>query len=225
MKRLLLPLPFVLLTFSMVANNVIADGRVILGSFELLSEEYDAPYFADSVSRESSMNGFSAKLYRFQTDGLYGAMGLGYMAGDVEICLESTCSSVDTTFSRYSFEIGWDLGQWIPFVGGSWTTTEPEETRFGFVFGDSERYYGFNPGYVVESTADTFGVQTGVWREFGTFKVRGALNILEESERIGISGGVLFQIDNKFAVGAELEMLLESEASGFRFSLQFGRSF
>ena len=225
MKKLLLPLPFVLLTFSMVANNVIADGRVILGSFELLSEEYDAPYFADSVSRESSMNGFSVKLYRFQTDGLYGGIGVGYMAGDVEICLESTCSSVDTTFSMYSLEIGWDLGQWIPFVGGTWTNTEPEDSGFGFVFGDSETYYGFNPGYVIESTAEPFGLNTGVWRELDTFKVRGALNIWDGSKPPSVSGGVLFQMDNKFVVSTEFEILLDSEADGFRFSLQFGRSF
>ena len=225
MKKNLLLLPMVILTFGMVANNVVAGDRVVLGSFERLTDEYDAPFFADSVSRESTMNGFSLKVHRFQNDGLYGGISLNYMAGDVDVCLESLCTSVDTTYFMYSAELGLDLGQWIPFVGGTWTNTSIELNEFGYFFGDSDDYYGFNPGYVVESTADTFGFNTGVWLELDTFKVRGALNFMDESERIGVSSGVLFQLENNYAVGADLEILLDNGADGFRFSIQFGRSF
>ena len=51
------------------------------------------------------------------------------------------------------------------------------------------------------------------------------MNIWDESDIPGVSGGVIFQMDNKFAVGAELEILLDGEENRFRFSLQFGRSF
>ena len=226
MKRLLLPLPLVLLTFGMVANNVIADDRVILGSFERLTEEYDEPLFGDfTTSYESTLSGFSAKLYWFRDNGLYRGIGLGYMTGDVDVCLESICSSVDTTVSMRSAEIGWALGQWIPFVGGNWTQTKAEEeTEFLDLIVEGEYIYGLSPGPWVERTADPFYLNIGLWLQLDTFKVRGALNIWDESEPPGVSGGVLFQMDNDFIVGAEFEVSLDTEANRFRFSLQFGRS-
>ena len=226
MKKILLPLPFVLLTFGMVANNVIADDRIILGSFERLTAKSDAPYWGDNVSTESTLNGFSAKLYWFRSDGLYRAIGLGYTTGDVDVCLQSNCSSADTTVSMFYSEIGWALGLWVPFVGGTWVSTAAEETEHHFW--NSEIGLGFYPHSVVEQSADPFSLNIGLWRELDTvnaIKVRGALNIWDESDIPGVSGGVIFQMDNKFAVGAELEILLDGEENRFRFSLQFGRSF
>ena len=225
MKRLLLPLPVVLLTFGMAANNVIADDRVILGSLERLTEEYDYPYL--SVSLESTVNGFSAKFYQFRPYGLYMGLGLVRMTGDVDVCFQSNpsiCSSVDAKVTMFSMEFGWDLGHWIPFVGETISQTTGEQT--GLALFDDENKVGVNPSSVVERAEDRSERYIGLWLERDTFKVRGALNnILDESEPMSVSGGVLFQMDNKFAVGAEFEILLDSKAEGFQFSLQFGRSF
>ena len=223
MKKLFLPLPLVLLIFGMVTNDATADDRIILGSFERLTKESDAPYWGDNVTTESTMNGFSAKLYWFRDNGLYRGIGLGYVTGDVDVCLESNCSPADTTVSMFTSEIGLDLGQWIPFVGGTWVSTQAEETHH--LFWNSEISLGFYPHSVVDQSAEPFYLNIGLWRELDTFKVRGALNIWDESERIGVSGGVLYQMDNEFAVGAKFEVSLDDEANRFRFSLQFGRSF
>ena len=227
MKKLFLPIPLVLLTFGMVANDVIADDRLILGSFERLTEEFDEPLFGDfTTNYESTLNGFSARLYWFQDNGLYSGVGLSYMTGDVDVCVPSNCASVDTTVTMFSSEIGWDLGQWIPFVGATRSqTVSDEESEFLRLIVDGEYIFGFNPGSWVERTADPYYLNIGLWLELDTFKVRGALNIWDESETPSVSGGVLYQMDNEFAVGAEFEVNLDSEANRFRFSLQFGRSF
>ena len=177
MKKILLRLPFVLLTFGMVANNVIADDRVILGSFERLTAKSDARYWGDNVSTESTLNGFSAKLYWFRSYGFYHAIGLGYTTGDVDVCLQSNCSSADTTVSMFYHEIGWDLGQWVPFVGGTWVSTQAEETHHRFWNGE----IFFYPHSVVEQSADPVSLNIGLWREldtFNTIKVRGSLEYL-----------------------------------------------
>ena len=223
MKKNLGLLPMVLLTFGMVANNVVAGDRVILGSVERLAEEYDAPFFESSIDRESTLNGFSAKLYWFRDAGFYRGLSYVAMTGDVDFCLQSNCSSVDTTVTTFSVEFGRAVGQWTPFVGLTWTQTEAEETELGFW--DSENRSFVTPGNVVESTADASNFNIGYWLELDTFKVRGALNNLDGKKPMSVSGGVLLQMDNKFAVGAEIEILLDTEAGGFRFSLQFGRSF
>ncbi|MCY3540484.1 MAG: hypothetical protein OXH31_01035 [Gammaproteobacteria bacterium] len=224
MKKLLLPLPLVLLTFGFVANNVFAGDRVILGSLERLTEEYDDPYV--SVSLESAVNGFSAKFYRFQSYGLYTGLDLVRMTGDIDVCFQSNpsnCSQVDVKVTMFSAEFGWALGRWIPFVGRTFSQTTGEETGIALI--DSENRFGVNPSSVVERTADKGGRNIGLWIERDTFKVKGALKSVDGNEPMSVSGGVLFQMDNKFAVGAEFEIQLDSEAEGFRFSLQFGRSF
>lgn len=239
MKKILLPLPFVLLTFSMVAKDVIANDRVILGSIERLTAMSDAPYWGDNVSTESTLNGFRAKLYWFRSNGLYRAFGFGYTNGDVNVCLDSDCAPANTTVSMFYSEIGLALGQWVPFVGGTWLSTAAKETHHHFW--NSDIMLGFYPHSVVDQSADNFSLNIGFWREldtFNTIKVRAALNIWDESvipgvtgaapddsEIPGVTGGVLFQMDNKFAVGAELEIHLDGEKNRFRFSLQFGRSF
>ena len=223
MKKLLLPLPLVLLTFGMFANNVIADEWVILGSVERLTEEYDAPLFESSINRESTLNGFSAKLYGFRDSRYYHGLSYVAMTGDVDFCLQSNCPSVDTTVTMVSVEFGRALGQCIPYVSLTWTQTEAEETETRL--SDSENRFIVSPGYVIESTADTSNFNIGYWLELDTIKVRGSLNNLDGKKPMGVSGGVLLQMDNKFAVGAEIEIQLDSEAEGFRFSLQFGRSF
>ena len=239
MKNFFSSLPFVLLTFGMVANNVIADDRFILGSFERITALSEPPYYGDNVSTESTLNGFSAKLYWFGSDEWYSAIGLGYTIGDVDVCVQSNCSSVGTTVSMFYAEIGRALGQWVPFVGGTWTRTVVEESEH--LIWNSEHTLIFYPHSVVDRSADPFSLNIGFWRELdtlNTIKVRGALNIWDDSvipgfskgvwyegEIPGVSGGVLFQMDNKFAVGAELEIRLDGEENRFRFSLQFGRSF
>ncbi|MYD45133.1 MAG: hypothetical protein F4W92_02105 [Gammaproteobacteria bacterium] len=61
--------------------------------------------------------------------------------------------------------------------------------------------------------------------ELDTFKLRGAVVNLDDEDNRAIFGGLLFQMDNNFALGAEFGMLLDDEVDGFRFSLQIGRKF
>ncbi|MYD46364.1 MAG: hypothetical protein F4W92_08435 [Gammaproteobacteria bacterium] len=223
MKKLLLPFLLILLASGMVANNVIADNRFILGSFERLTETSDAPFLGDNVSVESTLNGISGTLYLSQNDGFYSAIGLGHMVGDSDVCVQSNCASVDTKFTTFSCEIGWNLGKWIPFVGPTWTQAGGENTEV--LLWDSENNLGHYPHIVVERSADPFYLKIGLWLELDSFKVRGFLTGLDDSDTRGVSGAVLYQMENKFVVGAEFNVLLDSEADGFRFSLQFGRSF
>ena len=193
----LLALPLVLLSFC-----VIADDRVILGSFEqeTLEEEDDVS------SVESTLNGFGARFYSFTDEGFYLGAGFSQLTGDIDLCVETVCVSADSSGTMFSGEVGRDLGQWTPFIGASFSSSEVE------IFGESE-------------SDETWGLNAGLWLELDTFKLRGALTNLDDSDNRAVFGGVLLQMDNNFAFGAEFGMLLDSEVDGFRFSLQIGRTF
>ena len=105
-----------------------------------------------------------------------------------------------------STEVGWDLGQWTPFIGAFMSNLEEELNGFG-------------------TNDETSGFNAGFWVDFDAFKLRGAMTDIENSDNRKLSGGLLFQMDNKFTVGAELGVLLDVQEDRFRFWLQFGRSF
>lgn len=196
MKNLLV-LPLVLLTVSVFAGD-----RVILGSFEQETTEAE-----DAVSSaESTLNGFGARFYNFKDEGLYLGAGFAQLTGDLDLCVLSNCISADSSGTIFSGEIGRDLGQWTPFVGASFSSSEVE------ILGESE-------------SDETWGLNVGLWLELDTFKLRGALTDLDDSDSRAIFGGLLFQMDNNFILGAEVGTLLDSELDGFRLSLQFGRVF
>ena len=198
MKNLLL-IPLILLSFC-----VFADDRVILGSFE--QESAEVAEAEEDVDAESSLSGFGARLYNFRDEGLYYGASFANLTGDSEVCALTICVSVDSTATLFSGEVGRDLGQWIPFVGTTFYSTEIE------AFGESE-------------SDESWGLNAGLWLELETFKLRATINGIDDSDSRSINGGILFQMDNKFAFGAEIGMLLDDEVDGFRFSLQFGRSF
>ena len=196
MKRLLV-VPLVLLSFS-----VIADDRIILGSFERETTDADTSEFTG----ETTLNGFGARLYNFKDEGLYFGASFVSRSGDYELCAGTDCFSGDASATMFSGEIGRDLGNWTPFVGLSFTSSELE------IFGETD-------------SDETTSFNAGLWLELDTFKLRGALIDLDDSDNRAIVGGLLFQMDNNFALGAEFGVLLDSEVDGFRFSLQFGRKF
>lgn len=198
MKNLLV-LPLVLMSFF-----VIADDRVILGSFEQESAESEDG--ERGIDAESSLTGFGARLYQFSDEGLYFGAGFAQLSGDLDICQRSLCLSADASRTRFFGDIGKGFGQWTPFVGTSFSSWEVEA-----------------PG--ASESDETWGINAGLWLELDTFKLRGALNHLDDSDNRAISGGLLFQMDNKFALSAEIGMLLDDEVDEFRISLQFGRTF
>ena len=196
MKNLLF-LPLILLSFC-----VFADDRVILGSFEQESTEAGEA----GVDAESTLRGFGARLFNFEDSGLYYGASFAHLTGDSEFCVLSNCASFDSTGTLFSGEIGRDLGQWIPFVGTTFYSAEVE------AFGESE-------------SDESWGLNAGLWLELDTFKLRATINDIDDSDSRSITGGILFQMDNNFAFGAEVGMLLDDEVDGFRFSLQIGRVF
>ena len=48
---------------------------------------------------------------------------------------------------------------------------------------------------------------------------------LEDEENRSIFGGLMFEVDNTYIVGAEIEMLLDNDKDRYSFSFQIGRSF
>lgn len=207
MKNLLV-IPLVLLSFCVIAND-----RVMLGSFEQETAERAEAGFKG----ESTLSGYGARVFNFIDEGLYLGAGFAQLTGEIDICLLSDCETVgDATKTMFSGEIGRDFGQWIPFVGASFSSTETEETLFGDGFTESE---------------GTFSLTAGLWLELDTLKLRGALTDLDDNDSVDVSGGLLFEggllfpMDNDFALGAEFGMLLDSEVDGFTFSVQFGRKF
>lgn len=198
MKNLLV-LPLVLLSIYVSAND-----RVILGSFEQESAESEDA--ERNIDAESSLTGFGARLYQFSTEGLYLGAGFSHLTGDLDICQLTLCLSADASRTRFVGEIGKDFGQWTPFIGTSFSSWEVDAP------GESE-------------SDETWGVNAGLWLELDTFKLRGALTHLDDSDNRAVSGGMLFQMDNNFALSAEIGMLLDDEVDEFRISLQFGRSF
>ncbi|MXZ44931.1 MAG: hypothetical protein F4Z01_08185 [Gammaproteobacteria bacterium] len=198
MKNLLF-LPLVLLPFC-----VIAEDRVILGSFEQESAESEDG--ERGIDAESSLTGFGARLYQFRDEGLYLGTGFAQLSGDLDICQRSLCLSADASRTRFFGDIGKSFGQWTPFIGTSFSSWEVEAP------GQSE-------------SDETWGVNAGLWLDLDTFKLRGALSHLDDSDNRAISGGLLFQMENKFTLSAEIGLLLDDEVDEFRISLQFGKTF
>ena len=196
MKNLLL-IPLILLSF-----YVFADERVFLGSFEQESTEAEEGV----VDAESSLSGFGARLFNFKDSGLFYGLSFAHLTGDSDLCALSVCVSLDSTGTLFSGEIGRDLGQWIPFVGTTFYSAEVE------AFGESE-------------SDESWGLNAGLWLELDTFKLRATINDIDDSDSRSITGGLLFQMDNDFAFGAEVGMLLDDEVDGFRISLQIGKVF
>ncbi len=200
MKKLLV-LPLVFLSL-----GVIADERFILGSFDRESTEAESSLLGVTLSAEATLNGFGARLFSFKDEGLYLGGGFSFLQGDTDLCVGSDCMSADTTQTMFSGEIGRDLGQWTPFVGFNFSSTEVD------LMGETD-------------SDEITGLSAGLWLELDTFKLRGAVNSLDDEDNRSIHGGLLFQMDNKFVFGADFGMLLDDEVDGFRFSLQIGRSF
>ena len=200
MKKLLV-LPLVFLSL-----GAIADERFILGSFDRESTEAESSMLGVTLSAESTLNGFGARLFSFKDEGLYLGGGFSFMQGDSDLCVGSDCLSADATQTMFSGEIGRDMGQWTPFVGFNFSSTEVE------LLGETD-------------SDEITGLSAGLWLELDTFKLRGAVNSLDDEDNRSIHGGLLFQMDNKFVFGADFGMLLDDEVDGFRFSLQIGRSF
>ncbi|MYD46509.1 MAG: hypothetical protein F4W92_09165, partial [Gammaproteobacteria bacterium] len=111
MKKLLV-LPLVLLSFC-----VIAEERIILGSFERETSEADSTMLGVTLSAEATLNGFGARLYNFKEEGLYLGAGFNFVTGDADICADSVCISGDASGTGFAGEIGRNFGQWTPFVG------------------------------------------------------------------------------------------------------------
>ena len=200
MKKLLV-LPMVLLSLC-----VMADERVFLGSFERQTQEFDFEYVGFSV--ESSLNGFGGQFLNFVDSGYYFGGKFAYLTGESEVCVGSQCVTANTDISQtiISGEVGWNYGDWTPFFGLSFNSEESE--------GSSSDYTSFS---------------TGAWLDFDKFQLRGAITQSEQSNvsgsRTWLSGGFLYQMDNDWALGAEVGLETGGDGNGFRFSLQFGRSF
>lgn len=72
---------------------------------------------------------------------------------------------------------------------------------------------------------DASSFTAGLWLDFENVKLRGAITTFEEGDSRTASGGLLYQVQYNFVVGAEFELLLEDETDGFGVSVHFGRSF
>ena len=200
MKKLLV-LPLVLLSFCAIAEE-----RIILGSYERESSEHNYEIVRVGIESNFTLDGVGAKLFNFKDNGLYLGVGFAYLFGDREFCVWSTCSFYDANETLLSGEIGRALGQWTPFVGTSFTRTEIKYPHDNNV-------------------EETWSVNAGMWFEFNTFKLRGAVTDLEDEENRSIFGGLMFEVDNTYIVGAEIEVLLDNDKDRYSFSFQIGRSF
>ncbi|MCY3541474.1 MAG: hypothetical protein OXH31_06160 [Gammaproteobacteria bacterium] len=196
MKNLLV-VPLVLLSIC-----VIADERVILGSFERQTQETEFGQFGLTV--ESISNGLGVQFLNFADSGLYFGAEFSRRSGDSELCDRSNCISSDTdfTYTMFSGKIGKSFGDWTPFVGASYNITESD--------GD---------------TVDGWGLDVGWWVRFDKLKLKGTMTNVDDDFSRGISSGFLFHMNEKWALGGEIGTLLDSESDVFRFSLQLGRTF
>lgn len=201
--KCLLVLPLVLLSVGVVANE-----RIIFGSFERESAKEDFNTLGVDIEVTETLNGFGARSFKFNDKGFYHGDSFTFLTGDRQACLSGTCNSFDARKIVASFERGKDIGQWIPFVGLSFAVSHVEfETN-------TDRRYELTKGFIA-----------GAWYTLDTFILRGAVSHLDDEDNRTISGGLLYQMDNKFALGAELGLLLDSDVDRLSFSLQFGRSF
>ncbi|MYD46508.1 MAG: hypothetical protein F4W92_09160 [Gammaproteobacteria bacterium] len=214
MKRLL-GLVLVLLSVC-----VLADERIIFGSLERESETEEFNTLGVDIEETDTLHGFGAQWFKFRDEGIYQRERFTVLTGDRQACLLETCNSFDTRKVIYSQEVGIEIGQWIPFVGMSLALSKVEfET-------DTDSEFELTKGLIA-----------GTWLKLDTFVLRVAvLNFNDKDNRVisttfddednrTISGGLLFQMDNNFVLGAEIGMLLDSKEDGFSFSLQIGRSF
>ncbi|MCY3541452.1 MAG: hypothetical protein OXH31_06050 [Gammaproteobacteria bacterium] len=199
MKKFLV-LPIVLLSFC-----VIADDRIILGSFEgdLTVEQYNT--LGHKTLATSILFGVGASLFNFKDDGLYFGTSFKYLTGDRETCF-IFCESFNAQGSMLSGEIGRVMGQWIPFVGLSFHSSEIDSL--------SERV-----------TDESWGLNIGFWFDYDKFKIRGALTNLNDGDYRAFSFGRLFQRDNNVVLGVDLKFLIDSEVHQVNCSLQIGRFF
>ncbi|MXZ44933.1 MAG: hypothetical protein F4Z01_08195 [Gammaproteobacteria bacterium] len=180
---------------------VIADERIILGSFERETAESEG-----AESNESTSRGFGARYYDFSDEGLYLGASFAILSEDSEECFQSRCYSSDTTVTMFSAELGRDIGSWTPFIGLNFVNAAID-------------------GDIVSTSVGSWGVDVGSWVELDNFKLRGVINNIEDNVDRTVIGGILFQMNNNFVLGAEVGMLLGSEVDGSRFSLQFGMKF
>lgn len=196
MKNLLV-IPLVLISFC-----VIADERITLATFEY--ETTESGQFG--LTAESTLSGFGARFYNFRDVGFYWGATFVQRTGDFEVCVLSDCSTGDETVTVFSGEFGRDLGGWTSFVGASFTSSETE---------------------FMSSTAsdETWGLYAGLWLDFEDYKLRGTMTDLDNADNRAVHGGLLFQMDNNFALGAEIGFFLERDVDAFKISLQFGRVF
>ncbi|MYC24301.1 MAG: hypothetical protein F4X56_00110 [Gammaproteobacteria bacterium] len=200
MKKLLV------LLMALLSFCILADERIVIGSFEQESTEAESILHRVTVSEESTLNGFGARIFDFRDEGLYIGAGFSFVTGDSDLCEGSDCVSVDATRTGFFGELGRNFGRLTPFFGASFDSKEID----GGGHTDSD---------------EPFGINAGFWLELDKLKIRGAGVYLDDEENRAITGGFLFQMDNKFALGAEFGMLVADEVDGFRFSLQFGRKF
>ncbi|MXW07603.1 MAG: hypothetical protein F4X56_00970 [Gammaproteobacteria bacterium] len=196
MKNLLV-VPLVLLSIC-----VIADERVILGSFERQTQETEFAEFGANF--ESIANGFGLQFLNFADSGFYFGAEFTRRTGDTETCVGAHCITKDSDFNHtvFSGTIGRSFGDWTPFVGASYNNTDS----------DGE-------------TVDGWGFDVGWWVRFDNLKFIGTVTNVDDDFSRGISTGFLFHMNKKWAVGAEIGTLLDSESDVFRFSLQLGRTF
>lgn len=199
MKKILV-LPIVLLSFCVIAND-----RVILGSFEgdLTVEQYNTR--GSKTLATSLLFGVGASLFNFKDDDLYFGTGFKYLTGDRKTCFKF-CESFNAQSSMLSGEIGRVMGQWIPFVGVSYHRSELD-----FLSG--------------RERDESWGLNVGFWFDYDKFKIRGTLTNLNDGDYRAFSFGRLFQRDNNFVYGVDLKFLMESEVIHVSCSLQIGRSF
>ncbi|MYC24446.1 MAG: hypothetical protein F4X56_00840 [Gammaproteobacteria bacterium] len=199
----LLVLPLVLLSL-----GVIADERIIFGSFERESAKEGFNTLGVDIEVTETLNGFGVRSFKFNDKGFYHGDGFTFLTGDRQACLPGICNSFDARKVVASFEVGKDIGQWIPFVGLSIAVSHVEFEI------NTDRKYDLTKGLIA-----------GSWYKLDTFILRGAVSHLDDGDNRTISGGLLYQMDNRFALGAELGWLLDSDVDRLSFSLQFGRSF
>lgn len=196
MKNLLV-VPLVLLAFC-----VVADERVILGSIERQTQTTEFEQFGITV--ESISNGLGVQFLNFSDSGLHLGAEFSRRTGDSEVCDRSLCVSRDTdfTFTMFSGKIGKNFGDWTPFVGASYNITESDD-----------------------ETVDGWGLDVGWWVRFDKLKIKGTITNVDDDFSRGISSGFLFHMNKKWALGAEIGTLLDSDSDVFRFSLQIGWTF
>ncbi|MYD46507.1 MAG: hypothetical protein F4W92_09155 [Gammaproteobacteria bacterium] len=193
------------LLLAILSYYVIADQRFILGSLEgdIAVGENEIRGF--ETPSTSIVTGLGARLLNFKDEGLYFGTGFKYLTGERKICF-IFCDSYDANETSLFGEIGRNMGQWTPFVGVTFHSSE-------VVF----------PNESVNN--ESWGLDLGFWLEYDKFKLRGVLINLNDEDYRTFSVSRLVQTDNKLVLGYELGWLLDSEIYQFSFSLQIGRSF